>query len=163
MSAVSGVIHAASTSATHQAGSLLGALALPGDVIALTGGLGAGKTALTQGIADGMGVEGHVPSPTFNILLVHRADVRLNHFDLYRLEDADQLVDIDFYGTLESDGVSVIEWADRFPAELPDDRLDIVIEVDGDARVLEVTGVGTRGSALARAWLDARASAGVSA
>jgi tRNA threonylcarbamoyladenosine biosynthesis protein TsaE len=114
---------------THRAGELLGRLSVAGDVIALSGGLGAGKTALVQGIASGLGVLGHVPSPTFNILLVHRASPPLYHFDLYRLERSEQLVDVDFYETLESGGVSAIEWADRFPDELPADRLDVGIEV----------------------------------
>jgi tRNA threonylcarbamoyladenosine biosynthesis protein TsaE len=144
---------AASPAETRRAGELLGALAVPGDVVALTGGLGAGKTALTQGIAEGLGVAGHVPSPTFNILLVHRAALPLYHFDLYRLDDPLQLVDIDFYATLESDGLTVIEWADRFPSELPDDRLDVAIEPDGaGGRVLTCVGTGPRSDALACAW-----------
>lgn len=139
--------------ATRHAGALLGELSGAGDVIALTGGLGAGKTAFVQGLADGLGVTGHVPSPTFNILLVHRGSVPLYHFDLYRLERADQLVDIDFYETLESDGVSAIEWADHFPDELPDDRLDVDIQVTGESsRVLRVTAHGARAQALASQW-----------
>jgi len=149
-------IFSASPSATFDAGVLLGRLAQRGDVIALTGGLGAGKTALTQGIASGLGTVGHVPSPTFNILLVHRALLTLNHFDLYRLDTADQLEDIDFYATLESGGVSVIEWADRFPAELPDDHLAIVIETTGESeRTLHVSGRGAASSERARAWVAA--------
>lgn len=116
---------------TLEIGRALGALASPGDVIALTGGLGAGKTALTQGIAHGLGIVEHIPSPTFNLLLVHPGLRTLYHFDLYRLERPEQLEDIDFWGTLESDGVSVIEWADRFPASLPEERLDVVLEVTG--------------------------------
>jgi tRNA threonylcarbamoyladenosine biosynthesis protein TsaE len=143
----------ASPAETRFAGELLGRLASPGDVVALSGGLGAGKTALTQGIAVGLGVVGHVPSPTFNILLVHRAPVPLYHFDLYRLDDPLQLVDIDFYATLESDGLCVIEWADRFPAELPADRLDMTITAQaGDARVLDITVTGPRSGALAHQW-----------
>lgn len=150
------VIATRSAADTHLAGELLGALVSAGDVVALSGGLGAGKTALTQGIAAGLGVEGHVPSPTFNILLVHRAPVPLYHFDLYRLDAPGQLADIDFYATVESDGVSVIEWADLFPDEMPPDRLDVVLEVtDEEARTIDVTGIGPRSSALARAWGDA--------
>ncbi len=149
-------IRTGSAAETARAGDLLGSLAAPGDVIALSGGLGAGKTALTQGIASGLGVSGHVPSPTFNILLVHRAPIPLYHFDLYRLERAGQLVDIDFYETVESDGVSVIEWADRFTGELPDDRLDISLEVGaGDERLLSVGGTGPRSRELANRWVSA--------
>jgi tRNA threonylcarbamoyladenosine biosynthesis protein TsaE len=148
-----------SPAGTQRAGELLGSLAASGDVIALTGGLGAGKTALTQGIAAGLGATGHVPSPTFNILLVHRAPVTLYHFDLYRLDDARQLVDIDFYETLETGGVSVIEWADRFPEELPADRLDVTLEVTSEeGREITAQGTGPRSGSLAaqwaRAWAD---------
>ena len=147
--------------ATHRAGVLLGRAAHPGDVIALSGGLGAGKTALVQGMAEGLGVVGHVPSPTFNILLVHPGDTRLYHFDLYRLERPEELVDIDFYETLESDGVSAIEWADRFPTELPADRLDVVIDVaDESRRVLRLKATGPRSRRLARDWADAWRAAG---
>ena len=141
---------------THRAGELLGMLARPGDVIALGGRLGAGKTALVQGVASGLGVTGHVPSPTFNLLLVHRAEVPLYHFDLYRLKEPSQLVDIDFYETLESGGVSAIEWADRFPGELPEDRLDVSIEVTGETcRRIVANGTGPRSAVLARTWADA--------
>jgi tRNA threonylcarbamoyladenosine biosynthesis protein TsaE len=140
---------------TRAAGEMLGQLVAPGDVVALSGDLGAGKTVLVQGIAAGLGVVGHVPSPTFNILLVHRAPITLYHFDLYRLEEARQLTDIDFYETLESGGLSVIEWADRFPSELPPDRLDVVItSQDEQTRELRVRGTGPRAHRLARRWAD---------
>jgi tRNA threonylcarbamoyladenosine biosynthesis protein TsaE len=142
--------------ATHRTGRLLGELAHADDVIALYGGLGAGKTALVQGVAEGLGVVGHVPSPTFNLLLVHPGLRTLYHFDLYRLEHPDQLEDIDFYETLESGGVSAIEWADRFAAELPDDRLDVrIVRLDELHREISPSGTGPRSSELASRWLDA--------
>jgi tRNA threonylcarbamoyladenosine biosynthesis protein TsaE len=145
----------ADAAATHRAGVLLGRVAAAGDVIALAGGLGAGKTALVQGLAEGLDVAGHVPSPTFNILLVHPGTLPLYHFDLYRLERPEELVDIDFWETLESGGVSAIEWADRFPGELPADRLDVRIDVvDETTRALRPTGTGPRSQRLASAWLD---------
>jgi tRNA threonylcarbamoyladenosine biosynthesis protein TsaE len=141
---------------TRSAGALLGELVHANDVIALEGDLGAGKTALVQGLAAGLGVVGHVPSPTFNILLVHAGERTLYHFDLYRLERADQLEDIDLYETLESGGVSAIEWADRFPGELPADRLIVHIDVVDEARrCILPTGTGPRSEALARRWLAA--------
>lgn len=143
-------------SATHRAGVLLGEIARANDVVALSGDLGAGKTALVQGIAEGLGVVGHVPSPTFNILLVHPGVRTLYHFDLYRLDEAAQLEDIDFYETLESGGVAAIEWADRFPGELPDDRLDVRIVKTGErSRAIEATGAGPRSAALAQRWASA--------
>jgi tRNA threonylcarbamoyladenosine biosynthesis protein TsaE len=149
-------IRCAGAPATRHAGALLGRLVEPGDVVALAGGLGAGKTVLVQGLAEGLGVVGHVPSPTFNILLLHHGTPPLYHFDLYRLERPEELVDIGFWETLESDGVSAIEWADRFPGELPADRLDVGIEiVDEDTRVLHPAGTGPRSQSLASRWLDA--------
>ena len=137
-------------------GRLLGQLARPGDVIALAGPLGAGKTCLAHGVARGMGIVEPVPSPTFNLLLVHAGDAPLYHFDLYRLERASQLDDIDFYETLESDGVSVVEWADRFPDQLPDDRLDVSLAPEGEtARRVVLEPRGARGEQLTETVLEA--------
>jgi tRNA threonylcarbamoyladenosine biosynthesis protein TsaE len=150
------VIVTAGEAETHEVGRLLAGLTMPDDVIALAGGLGAGKTALVQGLAEGLGVEGRVPSPTFNLLLVHPGVRTLYHFDLYRLEHARQLEDIDFYETLERGGVSAIEWADRFWAEMPPERLDVGIDVlDESRRRLELTPRGGRAETLAHAWRDA--------
>ena len=144
----------ASAIGTRAAGGALAALLEPDDVVVLTGDLGAGKTAFTQGVGEGLGVSGAVVSPTFNILVAHSGRLVLNHFDLYRLEQAEQLEDIDFFGTLESGGVSLIEWGDRFRAALPDDLLAIDMTIAGpEARRLGVEGRGTRGAALAAAWL----------
>lgn len=139
---------------TRTAGALLGSLARPNDVIALSGGLGAGKTSLVQGIAEALGVRGRVSSPTYNLLLVHPGPLTLYHFDLYRLEHAQELEGIDFYETVESGGVSAIEWADRFVNEMPPDRLDVCIEVlDPERRAMHVHGTGERAQILARQWL----------
>jgi tRNA threonylcarbamoyladenosine biosynthesis protein TsaE len=144
-----------SEAATSDIGRRLGSAAGPGDVIALSGGLGAGKTCLAQGIARGLGVTGTVPSPTFNLLLVHPGASTLYHFDLYRLERPDQLEDIDFWGTLEAGGVSVIEWADRFPGELPDERLDVYLEVaDEHSRRIVLTPRGARARELTLACVE---------
>lgn len=137
-------------------GRLVGELARPGDVIALAGPLGAGKTCLVQGIARGMGIIEPVPSPTFNLLLVHVSELVLYHFDLYRLDRAAQLEDIDFYATLEAGGVSVVEWADRFPSELPDDRLDVVLRpIGATVREIALQPTGPTHALLASAFADA--------
>lgn len=142
---------------TRAVGRLLGTLVGPGDVVALSGGLGAGKTSLVQGLAEQLGVRGVVSSPTFNLLLVHSGPLTLYHFDLYRLERPEELEDIDFYATLEAGGVCAIEWADHFPAELPPDRLDVCIEVlDERRRALHVSGTGERSHLLASEWLAGR-------
>jgi tRNA threonylcarbamoyladenosine biosynthesis protein TsaE len=139
---------------TAEVGRRLGCLSEPDDVIALAGGLGAGKTAFAQGIARGMGIAEHVPSPTFNLMLVHPGELTLYHFDLYRLDKAEQLDDIDLWGTLEAGGVSVIEWADRFPDSMPEDRLDVRLDVvSASERRLTLTAHGQRACALSEALI----------
>jgi len=140
--------------ATHAAGTALAGCLEPGDVVLLTGELGAGKTALTKGVAEGLGVVGPVTSPTFNILLVYPGRLTLNHIDLYRLERSEELVDIDYWGTLEADGVSVVEWGDRFPDAMPVDYvLARIGMLDDTRRTIEVRGVGPRGKRLAEQWV----------
>jgi len=142
--------------ATHAAGIALARCLEPGDVVLLTGELGAGKTALTKGVAEGLGVAGPVTSPTFNILLVYPGRLTLNHIDLYRLERSEELVDIDYWGTLEADGVSVVEWGDRFPDAMPAHyALARIGMLDDTRRSIEVRGVGPRGEQLAEKWISA--------
>lgn len=143
----------AAVSSTYALGEALASLACAGDVVLLSGDLGAGKTALVKGIAQGLGVEEPITSPTFNILLVHEGRMPLYHMDLYRLEHADQLEDIDYFGTIEADGLTCVEWGDRFPQAAPDEYLAVDITIVGDTeREVEVTGVGARGRALAEEW-----------
>ena len=120
-------------------GERLGALLQTGDVLVLTGDLGAGKTQLTKGIAAGLGVEDDVTSPTFNILMVYDgADMPLYHFDLYRLDDPDQLEDIGLYEMLDGDGACVIEWGEQFSDEIGPERLDVYLtRLDEQAAVGE--------------------------
>ena len=108
-------------------GAALGRVTKPGDVLVLTGDLGAGKTQFAKGIAQGLGIVEAVTSPTFNIMLVYEgsAGQRLYHLDLYRLDDPAQLDDIDYFGCLESDAVSLVEWGDKFPTALPLGYLEI--------------------------------------
>ncbi|MEA5075824.1 MAG: tRNA (adenosine(37)-N6)-threonylcarbamoyltransferase complex ATPase subunit type 1 TsaE [Coriobacteriia bacterium] len=138
---------------TEWVGRLLASCLQAGDVIALSGDLGAGKTHLVQGVASGLGVDGAVTSPTFNILLVHAGRLPLYHLDLYRLDDPAQLEDIDFYATLEGDGVSFIEWGDRFPDELPADHLLVEISrLSETGRDFRLTPGGPRSAEVASAW-----------
>ncbi|MCD8316195.1 MAG: tRNA (adenosine(37)-N6)-threonylcarbamoyltransferase complex ATPase subunit type 1 TsaE [Eggerthellaceae bacterium] len=125
-----------------------------GDVLALTGDLGAGKTQFTKGLAEGLGITSPILSPTFNILLTYpEGRLVLNHFDLYRLEDPDELYDIDYFGTMESGGVSVIEWADKFPSELPDDYVTVSLETaPDDTRIITIAATGARSEELVRQW-----------
>ena len=99
-----------------------------GDVLVLTGDLGAGKTQLTKGIAAGMGVVGDVTSPTFTIEMVYEgAEMPLYHFDLYRLDDPDQLEDTGIFDVLGADGVCSIEWGEQFAEEIGDARVDVFV------------------------------------
>jgi tRNA threonylcarbamoyladenosine biosynthesis protein TsaE len=141
--------------ATQAVGTALAGLVVAGDVIVLSGDLGAGKTQLTKGFAVGLGVVESVTSPTFNILLVHEGRIPLYHFDLYRLETAEQLDDLDYWGTLEADGVSVVEWGDRFAQAVPDQCVVVRLLITGDdSRLLEVEGRGVRGELLASEWAE---------
>lgn len=109
-------------------GERLGVLLRAGDVLVLTGDLGAGKTQLTKGIAAGMGVVGDVTSPTFTIEMVYEgAEMPLCHFDLYRLDDAEQLEDTGIFDVLGADGVCVIEWGEQFAEEIGDARVDVFV------------------------------------
>lgn len=116
------------TKETIELGQKLGTLLRAGDVLVLTGDLGAGKTQLTKGIAAGMGVEDDVTSPTFTIQMVYDgAEMPLYHFDLYRLDDPDQLDDTGLFDALESDGPGVIEWGEQFVEQIGDERLDVFL------------------------------------
>ncbi len=105
---------------THRVARSLAADLRAGDVIALTGTLGAGKTHFSQGLVAGLGSEAAVTSPTFGI--VHEyPDGRLPvcHFDFYRLEGDEELLELGWDDYLDRDGVVIVEWADRFPSFLP--------------------------------------------
>ncbi len=138
---------------TLDAGRRLASVLENGDVVALCGDLGAGKTAFVRGVAEGLGFDDPVTSPTFNILVVHDGPLSLNHFDLYRLERASQLEDIDFWGVMEAGGASLIEWGDRFPEALPGEYLEVtIVFLDADTREFRVRSVGGRPERLAWAW-----------
>lgn len=153
------VLHTATAQATVEIGRVLAPLLEPGDVILLAGDLGAGKTQLTKGIGVGLGVLEPVTSPTFNILLVHAGRLPLYHLDLYRLEDAAQLEDLDYYATVEGDGVAVVEWGDRFAEAAPADGLCVRLLITGDHhRRLELAPLGPRGEQLALEWARSAAA-----
>ena len=117
--------------ATAALGRALARLLGPGDVVVLTGPLGAGKTRLVQGIAAGLDVPGRVTSPTFVLVRRHAGRLPLVHVDAYRLDDAADLVTLDD-DVLADDVVTCIEWGGNVADALPDDRLDIELSVDGD-------------------------------
>ena len=118
----------ASREETIALGERLGRALRSGDVLVLTGDLGAGKTQLTKGMAAGMGVTDDVTSPTFTIEMVYKgAEMPLYHFDLYRLDDPDQLEDTGIFDVLGADGVCSIEWGEQFADEIGDARVDVYV------------------------------------
>ncbi len=113
---------------TWRMGELLGALLGPGDIVCLYGDLGAGKTSLSYGIALGLEVkEQYITSPTFTFVNEYEGRLPFYHIDLYRLKDPEELENIGFEEYLDSDGVTVIEWAERAEDELPKERLSVYL------------------------------------
>jgi tRNA threonylcarbamoyladenosine biosynthesis protein TsaE len=137
----------ASADDTHDLGMRLGRSLRAGDLVVLTGGLGAGKTTLTQGIGAGLGVRGPVTSPTFVLARVHPSLVggpALAHVDAYRIGGALELDDLDL-DTDVADSVTVVEWGHGVAERLADAYLEIELEVvDGEARRATLTGHGIR-------------------
>jgi tRNA threonylcarbamoyladenosine biosynthesis protein TsaE len=117
-----------------------------GDLLVLSGPLGAGKTTLVQGIGDGLGVRGPITSPTFVIARVHpslRGGPALVHADAYRLGGVAEIDDLD----LDSDAassVTAVEWGEGLAEGLSEDRLEVSIELSGDRRTVRISGVGSR-------------------
>src|SRR5438105_5351500 len=118
---------------TERLGERLGALARPGDVFALWGELGAGKTVLVRGLARGLAVRGAVSSPTFVLVNEYDGPTPLYHIDFYRL-DPKQLGSVGWEEYVDLRGVVAIEWPDRAADSLPEERLDIRIEHVADSK-----------------------------
>lgn len=115
---------------TEALGRRLAAVLPPGAVVAYQGGLGMGKTAFTRGLARGLGYEGRVTSPTFTIVNEYEGEggVPLFHFDLYRLEGAEDLFDIGWEDYLDRGGVCAVEWSERVEDALPPGTVVVTIE-----------------------------------
>ena len=131
---------------TRALGRRLAGVLQPGDLVVLSGPLGAGKTALTQGIGEGLGVAGRVTSPTFVIARVHQGPLPMVHVDAYRLRDAGPVAldDLDLDEEIES-SVVVVEWGEGLVEQLSDSHLEIRLERhDDDSRTATVEAVGPR-------------------
>ncbi len=118
---------------TIRAGEKLGSLLGPGDMIAYKGGLGAGKTTFTRGIAIGMGLGDNVTSPTFALVNEYRGDkMNLYHFDMYRIENGDDLESTGFYDYPFEENAAVIEWSENIVEFLPDSTIYVTIDTLGE-------------------------------
>ena len=112
---------------TEAAGQALAAKLRPGDVVAYRGGLGAGKTAFTRGLARGLGCHGRVTSPTFTIVNEYEGPTPLFHFDLYRLGGEEELWDIGWEDYLARNGVCAVEWSEIAPGALPENTVYVTL------------------------------------
>jgi len=133
---------------TIHEGEKLGRTLSPGAVVALYGGLGAGKTAFTRGLAAGLGIAMSVSSPTFTIVNEYPGAVPLFHFDMYRLCGESELFDIGWDDYLERGGVCAVEWSEKVPGAFSLDAISVRIEsLGGETRHLEIAphGAGVPG------------------
>jgi tRNA threonylcarbamoyladenosine biosynthesis protein TsaE len=132
------VIVLPTTADMHAFGVRLAAVLQAGDLVVLTGPLGAGKTALTQGIGSGLGVSGRVVSPTFVIARVHKGGrLPLVHVDAYRLSSLDEVDDMDLDVGV-TDSVTVVEWGAGLVERLADAHLEVTISRQPDSEIREV-------------------------
>lgn len=131
---------------TEVFGQKLGSLLMPGDILCLNGDLGAGKTTLTQSIGLGLGVEDYITSPTFILINEYRGRMWLYHFDVYRLENVEEVYDLGFDEYFYGNGVCIIEWAEKIEKFLPRERIEINIKMEAkvEERMLYIGGYGKR-------------------
>jgi len=117
---------------TIETGKKLGCILKKGDIVCLSGCLGAGKTAFTGGIAKALDVQDHISSPTFTIVNEYPGRVPLYHFDMYRLDSPDEVYDIGFEEYMYGDGVVVIEWAEKVKDLLPEEYIWVDIKTTAE-------------------------------
>ena len=130
---------------TYELGKDYAKSAYAGEVIALDGDLGCGKTVFAKGFADGLGIKEPVTSPTFTILRQYEdGRLPLYHFDVYRIEASDEMLETGFDEYIGGDGVCIIEWAENVRDILPDDTVWIKIKKDDtdafESRIIEISG-----------------------
>ena len=126
---------------TIELGKKIGKLLKASDVVLLDGDLSAGKTTLTKGIGEAIGVKKVINSPTFTIVKEYKGDIKLYHLDLYRLDGINNDFDLEEY--IESEGIAVIEWPNQVSELIPNDYLKVILKrLDNDRREISIEGVG---------------------
>ena len=125
---------------TLRFGHLLGRAAAAGDILLLTGDLGAGKTVIARGIASGCGAEEYVTSPTYTLMNRYSGRLTVYHFDLYRLAQPEDLYDLDYEEYFYGDGITIVEWPERMGYLYPEEGLEINVRIaeDGNTRIIEI-------------------------
>jgi tRNA threonylcarbamoyladenosine biosynthesis protein TsaE len=133
---------------TIDLGRQLGSLTRSGDIICLIGDLGTGKTHITKGIAEGLHVDDYITSPTFTIVNEYEGRHKLYHFDVYRVNDPDEIAAIGFDEYIFSDAVSIIEWANYIEELIPEEYIQINISkipsLGENFRKIVIQGIGSR-------------------
>lgn len=143
---------------TRALGEILGELLEAGDFVGLIGELGAGKTELARGVAEGAGVPAdEVASPTFAIVYTYQGRLPIHHADLYRLADEDELYATGFFDLFGGDGAVLVEWLDRIPSAAPEhERLILTLTEEAeDRRRIDASAKGGRHLGLLERWAEA--------
>jgi tRNA threonylcarbamoyladenosine biosynthesis protein TsaE len=142
--------------ATQAVGEALAGLVEPGDLVLLSGEMGAGKTALTQGIGRGLGVSERITSPTFTIAHQYAGRLTMHHLDVYRLDHLNEALDLGLAEILDDGSLVVIEWGDAIVPVLPLDFLEVQMEFGAgdDDRELRFRSIGPRWAARERVLGD---------
>jgi tRNA threonylcarbamoyladenosine biosynthesis protein TsaE len=142
-----------SVTQTRELAAAIAELARPGDLILLVGDLGAGKTAFVQGFGAALGIDEPITSPTFTLARQYRGRLELNHLDVYRLEQVEEVLDLGLPELLDGPSATLIEWGDTILPALPADYLEVQLTYgDGDdERIVQLRPVGPRWGARSRA------------
>lgn len=137
-------IDVADEAGTRKIADDVSGLVKPGDLVTLSGDLGAGKTAFTQGFGAGLGVEEQITSPTFALVQGYSGRIDMHHLDVYRLEQINEALDLGLSELLDDGSVTLIEWGDTIVSTLPRDYLEVRVTFgeDADERILELHPVG---------------------
>ena len=136
---------------TEQLGLKIGKLLRGGELIAMTGDLGAGKTTLSKALARGLEIDDYITSPTFTIVNEYSGRVKLFHFDVYRIADIEEMYDLGYEEYFYSDGVCIVEWSNLISEILPENRINLDITyLDENKREITISGTGEKFDSLVK-------------